>query len=307
MKNYLRTAALSALILLAPPVLAANNQPEEIQVPKKLRKMLKSFEPSAVVYLPEDDSFVISSDDTDEEDTAMLFAMSRDGEVAKEPIYFDGLETMTDIESLSLDGGYLYALSSQSKNKNGKVLDERNIFARGQLEGHELRNTEWIELRSELLKAFRLSEQPALQALRPRFADLMEIEASFVREGNLVVALKDPQPRGGTGLVISLGDVNEIFQNEKIDPASIEVLHEIRFGNGNKISDMFPAWNRLVIATTREEGGGSLWSYSQSGTLTEIRSFENEVPEGIAPFSPEEMMVVFDQGEENGLFLTERY
>lgn len=307
MKTCLRIITLTALVLLGPPVLAAPNQPQEIQVPKKLRKLLKSFEPSAVVYLSQEDSFVISSDDTDEEDTAMLFLMNREGEVAKEPIYFDGLETMTDIESLSMDGGYLYALSSQSKNKKDKVLEERNIFARGRLEGHEVRDTEWIELRSQLLKAFRLSEEPALQALRPRLADLLEIEASFVQDGELVVALKDPQTRGGTGLVISLGDVNKIFRNEKIDPASVEVLHEIRFGKGNKISDMFPAGDRLIISTTREEGGGSLWSYGPNGSLQELRSFEEEIPEGIAPVSAEEMMVVFDQGEENGLFAAERY
>lgn len=307
MKNCLRTLAITTLVLLAPPVLAANGSPQEIQVPRKLRKQLKSFDPSAVLYLPENDSFLISSDDTDEEDTAMLFAMNRDGEVSKEPIYFDSLDTMTDIESLSADRGYIYALSSQSKNKNGKVLEERNLFARGRLSGHEVRDTEWIELRPALLSALRRSEEPALQALRPRFADLMEIEASFVKAGRLTIALKDPQPRGGAGLVISLGNADTIFSSGKIDPASIEVLHEIQFGNGNKISDMFPAGDRLIFATTRQGEGGSLWAYGQDGSLHELRRFEQEIPEGIAPINAEEMMVVFDQGEENGLFAVERY
>src|SRR5262245_43712699 len=75
-------------------------EPRAIQVPRSLQKQLKSFEPSAAVYLEDQGSYLLASDDTDEDDSPWLFLMDRQGRVQSEPLSVLGVEKITDIESL---------------------------------------------------------------------------------------------------------------------------------------------------------------------------------------------------------------
>ena len=281
--------------------------PKEMSLPKKLEKKLKSFEPSAALYLPESGQYLIASDDTTEDDTAMLFLMDEEGNVSSRPVLFDNVETMTDIESLSFHDGYVYALSSQSLNKKGKNKPERNLLARGRLEGGELVNSEVITLRPSLIKALSQSSDANLKSVRSELAERVEIEASFIRNGHLIAGLKDPQPEEGTALVVDLGSVEKIFSSGKIDPLELKVLFTLELGGSSKLSDMIVAGDRLLLTSTdEEEGGGALWTYEEGrGTLSQIAAYENK-PEGLA-LSGEEgtVLVTFDEDEEAGLFTFE--
>jgi|GEM_PF-6086577 len=286
-------------------VTKADESPHEIEVPKKLRKKLKSFEPSAAVFLPGSGNYLLASDDTTEEDTAMVFLMDDNGRVSKDPVYFDGLDTMTDIESLSADDGWVYALSSLSRNKKGKVLEERNLFARGRYGKGRLAEVESVELRSLLLRSLASAADPRLQKMKSRYDTLLETEASLVREGRLIIGLKDPQPRAGTAYVLDLGDVNSIFQGKGPE---VNVAMQLEFGGEHKLSDMIIDGKRFLFATTLESGGGSIWSYEPSiEKLVELRQFSGVQPEGVAMNDKTgDLLMVFDQGDENALFTKER-
>src|SRR5687768_9927095 len=120
------TAAIALIIFsfLAAPAYSDENSPVEISIPKKLLSTLKSFEPSAAIFLSDSNQFLLASDDTTEEDSPMLFLMDASGKVNKSPIIIEGMEKLTDIESINQDQDYIYTLSSQSRNKKGKVLKE---------------------------------------------------------------------------------------------------------------------------------------------------------------------------------------
>ena len=300
---------LLALILtvFAQATLARDAGLAEITVPKKLKKRLKSFEPSAAILL-DDGGFLISSDDTTEEDEAMLFLMDADGKVDKEPVAIEGLEKMTDIESLSADGGYVYAMGSQSRNKKGKEKEERNRFVRGKLDGHSVTETSAIELRSQLLRA--LPGVRELSAVKGKLNQKLEIEASFVKGGHLFVGLKDPQPRPGVGLLLDLGPAAELFRGGQLRSQAIRVVAELDFeaagGGEAKISDLAPHERGLLVAATLEEGGSSVFSYAD-GELRRLEEFPSHQAEGLAPTGNGEALVVFDQGENAALFSRLRF
>jgi hypothetical protein len=297
--------ALATMIALvfAQATLARTGELTEINVPKKLMKKLKSFEPSAALALSADDGYLIASDDTTENDDAMLFLMDGQGNVNKEPVVISGLEKMTDIESLSADGDWIYAMGSQSRNKKGKEKEERNLFVRGKLVGGQLAETEIIELRSQLLRA--LPKVAALSSVKAKLNQKLEIEASFVKDGRLFVGLKDPQPRPGTGLLLELGDAQALFSGESLEASNILLAAELDFaangGSLEKISDIVPTGDKLLIAATLEAGGGSLWTF-EHGKLERVAEFPDHQPEGLAPGENNETLVVFDQGEDAALF-----
>lgn len=282
------------------------NEPLAIEVPKKLMNQLKSFEPSAIQFLSATDNYLVAIDDTTEEDAPMLFLMDKEGNVDKEPVLIDGLTKMTDIESLSQENGYVYAMSSQSRNKKGKILKERNLFVRGKLNGHILGQTKIIELRAELIKALSSVSDIRVSSMQANFDKLIEIESHYVKNGLVYVGLKDSQSRPGVGLVLEIGKADTIFATGKLDPAQIRVSAELDFaksgGSDEKISDIsLQKDGTLLVTATLENGGGSIWNYDGK-KLGLVISYEEEKPEGITFSDDGKVMVVFDQGDEAPLY-----
>lgn len=213
------------------PAGAQASEPREMSVPRSVLARVKSFEPSAAVYLADLDRYLIACDDTDEEKSALLFLMSRDGQVENEPVEMEGLAKMTDMESMSQDGSTLYVLSSQELNKKGKDKPERNLFVRARRDGRRVSVTDKVLLRPLLLRALERSQEPALSAMRGRYQQELNIEAHFVRDGQLFVGLKDPQPRPGTALILNLGPVDSVLAGRIQDP---RVWQEIQFSGGTR-------------------------------------------------------------------------
>ncbi len=293
------------------PAPAFASAPETIHVPADLRQKLKSFEPSATVYLADLDLYLVSSDDTDKKDSPLLFLMNARGEVAAKAVPILGMEKMTDMESLSQDERYLYVMSSQGLNKNGKEKEERNQFLRARREGKSIVAEDIVALRPRLLKALRASRDSTLQSLAKRFAAEIDIESHFVRDGELFVGLKNPQPSPGVGLILSLGSVDALFRQQEISSVSIWRKLDFRAltGKTETISDIAVDGNRLLLSTTQEEIAGALWTYDLANErLTLKEEFTNLKPEGIAvPNRRGDSLVVFDQGEDDGLFTHRRF
>lgn len=305
MRIYPRSRAWLALLALILALPSPAAEPAEISVPKKLLKKLKSFEPSAALYLADRDKYLIASDDTDEASTPMLFLMNDRGEVEKDPALFEGVGQLTDIESLSTDGNWIYALASQSRNKKGKVLPERNLLVRGKLAGERTFVAEAVELRPRLLAALAKASDPTLQKLKGQFATLLEAESSFVRRGKFYAGLKAPQPTTGRALVLELGNVDDLFGD---GIPAVRVAFEVDLGKGNLLSDLIVTEHGFLLASTDGKGGGNLWLYDEkTGTVEPRRSYPAACPEGLATGkSAGEVLVVFDQGEGNALFSRER-
>ena len=282
------------------------NVPLAIKVPAKLMNTLKSFEPSAIQFLSATGNYLVAIDDTTEEDAPFLFLMDTNGNVDKTPVVIEGLSKMTDMESLSQENGYVYVMSSQSRNKKGKILKERNLFVRGKLNGHVLGGTTVIELRAELIKALGAVSDTRISSMQATFDKLIEIESHYIKNGVVYVGLKDSQSRPGVGLVLEIGKADSIFALGKLDPAQIRVSNELDFtksgGTEEKISDIsLQKDGSLLVTATLENGGGSIWSY-EGQDLRLVMSYENERPEGITFSDDGKVIVVFDQGTETPLY-----
>ena len=282
------------------------NVPLAIKVPAKLMNTLKSFEPSAIQFLSATGNYLVAIDDTTEEDAPFLFLMDTNGNVDKTPVVIEGLSKMTDMESLSQENGYVYVMSSQSRNKKGKILKERNLFVRGKLNGHVLGETTVIELRAELIKALGTVADTRISSMQATFDKLIEIESHYIKNGVIYVGLKDSQSRPGVGLVLEIGKADTIFAQGKLDPTQIRVSNELDFtksgGTEEKISDIsLQKDGSLLVTATLENGGGSIWSY-EGQDLRLVMSYENERPEGITFSDDGKVIVVFDQGTEAPLY-----
>lgn len=294
---------------LIPLTVAAASQPKAIDVPSSLREKLKSFEPSAAIYLRDLGLHLLTSDDTDKKDSPLLFLMGGEGQVDKKPIRLEGIGKMTDMESLSQDDQFLYVMSSQGLNKSGKEKVERNQFVRARREGRSIEAQDIIELRPLLLDALKNSRDPDLRSIRSRLVAELDVESHFVREGELFIGIKNPQPSPGVGLIVSLGSVDKLFREQSLSAADVKVAYKIDFRSVSQkddvLSDLSVDGNRFILSTTRESAGGALWTYDLAGghQLSLIEEFSQERPEGITSNSQgNSFTVVFDQGEEEALY-----
>ncbi len=281
---------------------------QPINVPPPILNTLKSFEPSALVYLPHLHRYLVASDDTDEKDTPMGFLMDDHGNVESQPLFFQGLEKMTDIESVSADDqGFLYFMSSQSLNKNGKNKPERNLFVQASLNVQDIQVIHQIELRSILINAIQKSLIPELVAIKNKLGTDLDVESHFILKGELYVGLKNPQSIDQKALILNLGDVKNIFLQKKI--SNLNLWRTIDFSKISPkkylLSETLLVQKTLFLATTTESGDGALWTLDLiSGTLNLMEEFTGFRPEGLS-YRPatNNLMVVFDQGESPAQFL----
>jgi hypothetical protein len=300
----MRFATVTSVILFG--LSATALEPRPISLPEELSEQLKSFEPSAALYLNDLNSFLIASDDTTEDDEPLLFLMDEKGQVADPSLEVKGITKMTDIESISQDqNGTLYLMSSLGLNKNGKNKEERNFFVSASRKGREIQVKDSVVLRPLLLEALEDSSEKELEKIEEELEEKMDVESHFVRNGELYVGLKEPQPEPGKAVIVKAGSVENIFSDHEVD---VKVWKTIDFGavtgEEDLLSDILPIEKGLLLTTTQEEGPGRLWRLDEStGKLTLLEEFEDLHSEGIA-LQPKtnSLLVVFDEGEDEALF-----
>lgn len=282
--------------------------PEEISVPPQVLNGLKSFEPSAVLYLADQDMFLIASDDTTKDDKPLLFLMNRAGQVSPSVIALDTIEKMADIESLSQDeSGMIYAMSSQGLNKSGQEKIERNLFVRGYLKNGEFKVDRYIYLRPLLLEALRQSNIAELQALSSNFTKKLDIESHLIKDRHLYIGLKDPQAGVGKALMLNIGPIDEIFFQKKLTISGVTTFNFRSIsGETDLLSDMSLQEDKVFLTTTQESGAGRVWSYDlTTNNLQLLNEFEELRPEGLTfDKAHGHFMIVFDQSNEPALFLS---
>lgn len=279
----------------------------KVQVPEKLMKKLKTFEPSSALYLPDLNRYVLSSDDTDKNETPYLFLMNDHGQVDENPLRVQGLPQMTDIESMSQDNrGNIYLLSSLSINKNGANKFSRNLFTKVSRQGSGLIYREKVELRSLLVSAIKSSDIPELRAIRNAVDASLDIESHFVAGGQLYVGLKNPQPRPNEALILNLGSVEVLLDEQRIEDLSLwKTVSFSVAGTECLLSDLQIDGDELYLSTTSDRGEpGYLWHLQiATDTLSRVDTFESVKPEGLSLRAQDnKLMIVFDQGLEPALF-----
>lgn len=288
---------------------AAGVGPQTMRMPPQLARRL-AFEPSGVIYLEDIKKFLVVSDDTDKQNSPFLFLVDREGQIEDQSLRVPGVDEVSDLESISQSGEYVYLMTSQGLSKKGKDKTERNQFIRVKRRGLELEGTQNLEFKPLLLKAVMASADAKLKAVFRQTADI-EIESHFVDGNDLYIGFKAPVDTEGRSLVLVVSDVNSIFQARKISPLQISKVKWIDFAvQGEapyRLSDLIRIKGRMYATTVNSsEDGGAVWRLQESdGVLVaeQLKAFTNLKPEGIA-FDPEDstLFVTFDLKQETAKF-----
>ncbi len=284
-------------------------KPSPMAVPEKVL-MKSAFEPSGALYLKDLKKYLVISDDTDKMDSPFLFLLNSDGSVDSNVIQLENIDRIQDIESISQDqNGDIYLLSSQSLSSKKKLKKDREMILKIQQQGLRFKVVQSLSIRPMILEAIKKSKISEISELYSEATKKLEIEASYIDQGQLFVGLKEPMSEQGQNLIVNLGAIKNIFSLNKIE--TLEVAFEISFpGFGQeqtRISDVILVGSQLVISTISKKPGtmGRIWSLVKGQSQPRLISeFPSLSPEGLAYNSDtKELMVVFDEGSDTPLFV----
>jgi hypothetical protein len=300
---------------------AAPASPTPMMLPPALLARSR-FEPSALVWSPRLERFVVVSDDTGLADTSehapWLFTMDVRGRVDAEPLAIAGIDKLSDLESIAQapDGG-LYVLASQSRSRKSKRPPARQRLVHVALSPGGARASAVVALAGLLDGAGR----GPLTDLGLSSTDDLDIEGMTVTaSGGLLLGLKAPLgPRGDAQIwhlerpdaLLAAGDLAaarlklwgrvplRVSADGAAAPAGISELLEL------------PDGSLLIAATatgaepTRQDG--ALYHVADQAGLAAprlVRTFPGRKPEGLARSgSGDTIVIVFDAGADAPLWM----
>lgn len=262
-------------------------------------------EVSGLAFLPELKKFALISDDYPESRPLVLL-MDEKGEVSEQMLPIEGLEEMKDIESISLDGPYMYLLSSLSVGKNNFLKKSRQLLAKIRREGLSLILEDSIDIRKILLRAMENSADADLRkiaqlVLQSKNQDL-EIEGHYVKNNELFVSLKQPLLLSNLGVVLKISALEKIFQQKIISASEVSVAYKFNFilperKVNSYLTDIINVEDTVYVASTCiDEKCSAIWKLKEGSQDAElIYEFNEKKLEGIA-ISPKDKQIfgVFD-------------
>ena len=209
-----------------------------------------------------------------------------------------------DLESISSDGEYVYALSSQSHNRQDKLTVKRKKLVRFQYQNSSVTFQQEIDLYAVLIRLSQEQPQSRLSTfLTKALKDgEIDIESHFVKAGNLYLGFKAPHGDGESTVIVELSNVAAIFSGVKtVGKIWKEInLFDPETGRPARLSDMILVKDTLLMLGVSKTSAMSsqLWSYRlDDGKLTLRNKFPGVAAEGLA-YRPDTatLMVVFDEG-----------
>lgn len=289
---------------------SAETQPRSVRLPIELAEKT-NFEASGAIYLKDLKKYLVVSDDTDNRDAPWVFLMNAEGEVEERPLVIPGIKEVTDLESASADGEYVYVMSSLSSRRKGEIDPARNILVRFKREGRELKETQAIPFGKILRDLISKSGHPLLSGLAGEGLEKLEVESQAVRDGVLYIALKSPPfPNSTSALILKVSDVESLFAKGGAQ-ASLEVWKNPRLDAKGmatqRITDIAFVGNNLYFTTScKGEKCGAFWKMGENETNPRmIQSFKSDSPEGLA-YDEEKntFLLTFDLGDQGSKFTT---
>jgi multidrug resistance efflux pump len=301
---------------------AAPASPLPIKLPPALMARSR-FEPSALLWSPQLDRFVVVSDDTGLADTSehmpWLFTMDVRGQVDGNPLIIAGIDKLSDLESIAPapDGG-LYVLASQSRSRKGKRPPARQRLVHVALSPGGARASAMVALAGLLDSAGR----DTLAGLGlPGTADLDIEGMTATAAGGLLLGLKGPLGPRDEAQIWHLGRPDALLATGELAAGQLALWGRVPLtvqGDGANmpggIADLLelPDGSLLIAATaagstdpTRQDG--ALYHVADRAGLAQprlVRSFPGRKPEGLARSgSGNAIVIVFDAGADAPLWM----
>jgi hypothetical protein len=273
--------------------------PADIDVRIELPKS-RQIEASGLVWYPPGEVYLLVSDEH-----AALFELSPDG-VLRARIGLGEDSDVDDLESISLDGDYLYLAASASKNRKDEWRSERGKFLRIKLHRGAFASSESIDLSARLAE---LADNPRTEARLRAFLKAafkygtIDVESHAVRDNRLYLGFKAPFDADASSVILQLDDVDGLFAGR---PPTGSIWLSVDLGtaaNGKprRLSDFVFADDVIYLLSVAAAGRKSISFLSRyhpgSGELTPVAEYPGVKAEGIG-LDPggKTATIVFDGG-----------
>jgi len=295
---------------------AASGSVRPMVLPPELAARTR-FEPSAIAWWPGRERYLVASDDTGLADVTehvpWLFTMDATGQVDPAPLVIEGLDAMSDVESLALaSDGALWVLASQSQSRKGKRPKARQVFARVELtSAGGARATGSVQL-AKLLEQLGSDELAQLGLSGTAALDIEGMTATAA--GGLLLGLKGPVGAKGEAFVWHLPQPERLLATGELSAGGLSLWARIPLtitADGAAVAAgiaellELPDGSLLVAATAagerdpRSQDGALYHVRSRAGAATPVlvRTFPGRKPEGLSRSADgAAITVVFDAG-----------
>lgn len=287
---------------------------KHIQVPAALAEVTR-FEPSGIMREPGRSDYLVVSDDTGLENdrTPMIFRMSPSGVVDHAAAAIDGIEELTDLESIADIDGSVFVLSSQSKSKRGKRPKARTAFLKLAPAGDGFR----VAGEQHLIDLLAAESSDFAATLGLSQLDDLEIEGMTAKGGALYFGLKSPLDERGRALIWKLERPADVFAGKSLKTSGLTLFARLPLELGGAegkarggVAELLFSGSSLLVASTPSSGDtplGALFSVADAergGELAPklLEQFPGKKPEGIclSLSDPKKVTVVFDNGAAPG-------
>lgn len=265
------------------------------------------LEAGGLLELAGRDALLVASDDNGPNSSPFwLFDLKKPGQPLN--LILKGIVEISDVESLAASEGRIYAMSSLTPNKKGKIKPERNLVIRLKVDADSVTVDRSIDLRTPLQEA--LARQSLLRSIS---GDLQaaEVEAFTMDGSDGYVALKEPQMPDGSSIFLKLRGLADQIEAGRIGALDMEVfamvkLHAANCENPSRITDLVKAKKGLLILANcrKSQKSGQVWYMTETAgqqSATLLSSLRGGRPEGMAAgLDGKSLYVTTDNGEKKG-------
>lgn len=265
------------------------------------------LEASGMIFLNASKSLLIGSDDTGPNDSPFwLVPLDK----ADKPVNLSmtGVKEFDDLESMSVSGKNIFAMSSLGKNKKDKVKLERSLIVRFTVEGTVAKIDRAIDMRTPMLE--NLKQQPLLRGIVTQLDDF-EIEGFSMDGSDAFFALKEPRLPDGTSVILKVRGLLAQIDSGKISRLDMDVFSMVKLQSRvcdepAKITDLIKTKAGLLILSNcrKSEKTGQIWWLADNAPTQQIEmltSLRNGRPEAMT-LSPDmkSLYVGSDNGNKKG-------
>lgn len=296
----------------------------EIDVSDQLH-LRSRFEPSGIAWLPDLDRFVVISDDTSRdqpEHAPWLYLMDRNGRVEPEPVTVAGVDSLNDVEAITVaDDGTLYLISSQSISRKGKRPADRQRLLQVKREGRNFRVVAHVDFFTVMQQSYDMRQLAALGLTDLEGEQLvLNIEGATWRQGELLLGLKLPLTDRGA-IIWRLQNPEQLFAAKTLSPDQLSLFAYVDLRTPDSriagISDLATDKNGLLyaLATIPDAGDGEqcgglfhlVRENADTMRAVALYSFPSLKPEGLCLTDDDSFTVVIDSDDRSPyLFFSEK-
>ena len=282
------------------------------EYPPAFQPLTGIYEPSAIQQLP-DGRFLVVEDE--KEHPLSLVTLGADGTVKTEALtagllqMFSSFWKLDDLEGLAADRtGFVYAITSHSRNDNGDEKKSREKLVRFRIEGDRVVDPRVVDGLKHALTTRHPVLAAAAQVREVKASGGLNIEGLEISpdQQRLLIGFRSPL-RDGRALIASVENPSEVFESDEA-PRIAPLLEELDLGGqGIRSLSYVPALGAYLVIggpASREPAAFELWRWSgvpgtpaHRVTVAGLRDFKKA--EGVSPAlvgGIERIVVVSDDG-----------